>query len=253
MERKFFSDTTDVEKTKDTGGLSNSDYPDGEAEKDENVKEDDECHLGLLLSGEAELGDLKNLGLETMRIVYKWNNDNAKRSRRIFTSNTKAELSDAKNSYQALCNHLSAEQRRHVTVIRQEDGNLTANIPEIHQTLADKWRSVYNRLEDNPPSFAKFWEDFGADIPTADTGDLSPTADQLFDQAQAARNRSAPGMDGWKTARAQDVAAQCMEAAVAHTAACAETSKVAICLLHGVGSVLAQTGHNGPTGLLHAA
>ena len=69
--KMFLSDTTDVEKTKDTGGLSNSDYPEGEAEKDENVEEDDECHLGLLLSGEAKLRDLKNLGLETIRLVYK--------------------------------------------------------------------------------------------------------------------------------------------------------------------------------------
>ena len=94
--------------------------------------------------------------------------------------------------------HLRPPRGHGMSVVVRGDGSLTSNPGEIHDMFRKTWMDIYTRLEQNPPSYDDFASKYGEFVECEPTGDLCPTPQQLHAKNQAAKNCSAPGLDGWK-------------------------------------------------------
>ena len=74
------------------------------------------------------------------------------------------ELSDRKGCYKKLMPHLRPARGGTLAVVAKDDGELTANVSEIHRIFADTWTSIYNRLRANLQNFQDFKENSGTSI-----------------------------------------------------------------------------------------
>ena len=110
----------------------------------------------------------------------------------------KEELSDPKNGYVGMMHNLRPPRGHGMSVVTRNDGTLTSNVGEIHNMFRDTWMGIYTRLEQNPPNYKEFGERYGKYVECEPTGDLCPTPMQLHLKNQAAKDCSAPGLDGWK-------------------------------------------------------
>ena len=108
------------------------------------------------------------------------------------------QLSDPKNGYAGMMQSIKPFKGNAINVVVKEDGMLTSNVQEIHGLFRDTWDGIYNRLANSPPCFEKFKDEYDDYIRCAPTGDLCPSAQQLYDKARAARVNAAPGLDGWR-------------------------------------------------------
>ena len=50
----------------------------------------------------------------------------------------------------------------------------------------------------SPPAVNPFWQTYGGSTQQVQTGDLSPSADDLFKVLRAGRDDGAAGLDAWK-------------------------------------------------------